>query len=254
MHTAPSRKGVAGRVLDLENEVGNPGATDRDRHEALAAGCRASRVRYTVEVMVERFAARIEGALVFKAWRNDPVFRVLQWAHRRVAVGSTVSLAPSVHVGFGSVLWAPRRLTVDADTYIGRYCTIMCDGRIGRWVSIGNNVGLVGRYDHDYRAIGYPLRRAPWIGDADYRGPGRGLEVVIGDDVWVGFGAVILSGVTVGRGAIVAAGAVVTRDVEPYSIQAGNPAGCVGRRFSAVEISRHETTLQDRWRTESAGP
>lgn len=157
-----------------------------------------------------------------------------------------MSLAPDVHVGFGSVLWAPRRLTVDADTYIGRYCTIMCDGRIGRWVSIGNGVGLVGRYDHDYTTIGLPLRRAPWIGDAGYRGPGRELEVVIGDDVWVGFGAIILTGVTVGRGAIVAAGAVVTHDVGPYSIVAGNPARCVGQRFSPEEAARHELVLQDR--------
>lgn len=166
-------------------------------------------------------------------------------------MGSTVSLAPDVHIGFGSVLWAPRRLTVDADTYIGRYCTIMCDGRIGRWVSIGNSVGLVGRYDHDYKAIGRPVRRAPWIGDADYRGPGRRLEVVIGDDVWVGFGAIILTGVTVGRGAIVAAGAVVTHDVKPYSIVAGNPARRVGQRFSADEAARHELMLQD---PPSAGP
>lgn len=191
---------------------------------------------------------------VFRAWRSDPVFRVLQWAHRRLAVGSTVTLASDVHIGFGSVLWAPRLLTVDAGTYIGRNCTIMCDGRIGRWVSIGNGVGFVGRYDHDFTAIGFPLRRAPWIGDADYRGPGRGLEVVIGDDVWVGFGAIILTGVTVGRGAIVAAGTVVTHDVAPYSIVAGNPARGVGQRFTADVAARHELMLRDGCRTESAGP
>jgi acetyltransferase-like isoleucine patch superfamily enzyme len=52
--------------------------------------------------------------------------------------------------------------------------------------------------------------------------------VQIGDDVWIGFNAVILKGVTIGRGAVVAAGCVVTKDVAPYTIVAGNPARVVG--------------------------
>jgi maltose O-acetyltransferase len=53
---------------------------------------------------------------------------------------------------------------------------------------------------------------------------------VIGDWAWVGERAMVLPGRTVGRGAIVGAGAVVTRDVEPYTIVAGNPARVVGDR------------------------
>jgi galactoside O-acetyltransferase len=53
--------------------------------------------------------------------------------------------------------------------------------------------------------------------------------IVICDRVWIGFDAVILKGVTVGEGAIVAARAVVTRDVEPYTVVAGNPAVLVRR-------------------------
>jgi len=49
-------------------------------------------------------------------------------------------------------------------------------------------------------------------------------SITIGDDVWVGAGAVILPGVTIGRGAVVGAGSVVTKDVAPYAICAGNPA------------------------------
>lgn len=56
-------------------------------------------------------------------------------------------------------------------------------------------------------------------------------DVVIGNDVWLCTGAVILSGVKIGHGAVVSAGAVVTKDVEPYSIVAGNPACCVRYRF-----------------------
>jgi acetyltransferase-like isoleucine patch superfamily enzyme len=55
----------------------------------------------------------------------------------------------------------------------------------------------------------------------------RGHPVRIGHDVWIGHGAVILPGRTVGTGAVVAAGAIVTKDVEPYTIVAGNPARLV---------------------------
>lgn len=58
----------------------------------------------------------------------------------------------------------------------------------------------------------------------------RGGDVVIGDRVWIGFRAIILPGVTIGEGAIVGAGAVVTRNVEPFTIVAGNPAKKIGER------------------------
>jgi len=51
----------------------------------------------------------------------------------------------------------------------------------------------------------------------------------IGNDVWVGGGAIILPGVTVGDGSTVGAGSVVTRDVEPYTVVAGNPARMIRR-------------------------
>lgn len=61
-------------------------------------------------------------------------------------------------------------------------------------------------------------------------------SVVIGNDVWIGYGAKILSGVTIGDGAIIAAGAVVTKDVSPYSIVGGVPAKEIRKRFSEEEI------------------
>jgi acetyltransferase-like isoleucine patch superfamily enzyme len=53
--------------------------------------------------------------------------------------------------------------------------------------------------------------------------------VVIEDDVWIGFNAIILKGVKIGKGSVIAAGAVVTKDVPPYSIMAGNPAVAIGQ-------------------------
>ena len=64
----------------------------------------------------------------------------------------------------------------------------------------------------------------------------RSAPIVIGDRVWIGFGAVVLKGVVIGEGAIVAACSVVTRNVEPYTIVAGNPAREV-RRLLPEQIS-----------------
>jgi maltose O-acetyltransferase len=58
----------------------------------------------------------------------------------------------------------------------------------------------------------------------------RGGDVVIGDCVWIGYRAIVLPGVTISEGAIVGAGALVTKDVEPYTIVAGNPARKIGER------------------------
>jgi acetyltransferase-like isoleucine patch superfamily enzyme len=58
----------------------------------------------------------------------------------------------------------------------------------------------------------------------------RGGDVVIGNHAWIGYRALILPRLTIGEGAVVAAGAVVTKNVEPYSIVAGNPARVIGQR------------------------
>lgn len=55
-------------------------------------------------------------------------------------------------------------------------------------------------------------------------------NIIIGNDVWIGYGAQIMAGVTIGDGAIIGAGAVVTRDIEPYTIVGGVPARLIKER------------------------
>lgn len=69
-------------------------------------------------------------------------------------------------------------------------------------------------------------------------------NTTIGNDVWVGYGAMILGGAHVGDGAVVAAGSVVFSDVLPYAIVAGNPAKAVRSRFSPETI---EKLLRIQW-------
>jgi hypothetical protein len=109
---------------------------------------------------------------------------------------------------------------------------------IGSFCSFAADVALFGGGEHIVNVTSFPLL-TKWIDpvgghvEAGSKGPVR-----IGNDCWVGYRAIILSGVTVGDGAIVGAGAVVSRDVPPYAVVAGNPARVVGMRFDDATVRR----------------
>src|SRR5215210_592105 len=69
-------------------------------------------------------------------------------------------------------------------------------------------------------------------------------NIIIGNDVWIGYNATIMAGVKVGDGAIIATNATLTKDVEPYSIVGGNPAKEIRKRFTTEQI---ETLLNLKW-------
>lgn len=162
---------------------------------------------------------------------------------RHLFVSGPVRVGEHFHLGIMSYVSASDQLIIGDDVYIGKFCSIQCNGSIGDGVLIANNVGVVGRRDHDMRAIGVSVRRAPWVGDTRALAHDPRNSVAIGPDVWLGFGATVVSGVSIGRGAIVAAGAVVINDVAPYDIVSGNPARPVGRRFTDDQIASHEAKL-----------
>jgi acetyltransferase-like isoleucine patch superfamily enzyme len=158
--------------------------------------------------------------------------RVIQRAaYRRLALGANVTVGARFHAGPGTRLWAPSSLTVGDDVYIGKWCTIEVDGRIGAGTLIANNVGIVGRRDHDIHQTGVRMSRARWVGNPDNQD--LRTEAIIGRDVWIGFGAILLAPVTIGDGAVVAAGTVVTSDVEAYQVVGGNPLRALGSRRGA---------------------
>ncbi|MGE9291694.1 MAG: acyltransferase [Puniceicoccales bacterium] len=139
------------------------------------------------------------------------------------------------HAGRQVFFYSKNPLKIGRNFYIGRYSEIGCDAEIGDNVIFANFVALVGRYDHHYQKPRTPIRLAPQIRDDDYNWKGLGSKVIIENDVWVGYGARILSGVTIGKGSIIAAGSVVTKDVAPLSIYGGVPARRLGPRFSNTE-------------------
>ena len=75
-------------------------------------------------------------------------------------------------------------------------------------------------------------------------------DIVIDNDVWIGYEAVIMAGVHIGNGAIIAARAVVTKDVPPYTIVGGVPARLIRKRFDEVTIRKLETLKWWDWSAE----
>lgn len=149
-----------------------------------------------------------------------------------------------LHVGAGTILWAPNHLRIGKGVYIGKQVSIEANAVIGNYCMLANRVAFVGRHDHDHSALGIPIRFSPWIGEPSRSAELReNEEILLGDDVWIGYGAILLSGVKIGRGAIVAAGAIVTRDIPPYAIVAGVPAQVIRQRFTSDRIAAHEAAI-----------
>lgn len=98
---------------------------------------------------------------------------------------------------------------------------------IGNRVMIAHNVNIL---DNNSHPINAKVRHEDFL--AAYSKVVKEFDlssakIKIEDDVWIGFNSIVLKGVTIGRGAIIGAGSVVTKDVEPWTVNVGNPLKCV---------------------------
>lgn len=113
--------------------------------------------------------------------------------------------------------------------------------RIGKYCSIAREVLMILGNHRSDTVTTYPFKDIsfawPEAADATNDHSTKG-DIVIGNDVWIGARANIMSGVTIGSGAVIAAAAVVTKDVPPYAIVGGNPARVIKYRFPEKTIER----------------
>lgn len=104
--------------------------------------------------------------------------------------------------------------------------------QIGKYCSIAVNVTIFGGGEHNYKFVStYPFKQKLKLDDTNNVVKNKGVTI-IGNDVWIGEGACILSGVKIGDGAVIGAHSLIAKDVEPYSIVGGNPAKHIKYRFS----------------------
>lgn len=114
---------------------------------------------------------------------------------------------------------------------IGKFCAI---ARGVKFIMNGANHQMDGISTYPFFIFGNGWESAtPAPGELPYKG-----DTVIGNDVWIGYDALIMPGVTIGDGAIVAARSVVVADVAPYTVVGGNPARLVRERFDAGAVQR----------------
>lgn len=127
---------------------------------------------------------------------------------------------------------------------IGRFCSIACGAKF-----------LFTSGNHAMRSLStytFPIFFDEWNLDPKHitEAWDKKGDIIIGNDVWIGYEALIMSGVTIGDGAIIGARAVVTKDVPPYTIVAGVPAKPIRRRFNDEVIETLQSAQWWNWEKE----
>jgi len=173
---------------------------------------------WSAERDIEEIRRRNPGAII----SSDAVIDAWREGTLRLAAGAQVERGTMLNLGdarngYGTLIVGER-------TWIGPYNNIRLAAgatvRIGAGCLISQFCTIVG--------ANHTIARNVKIAEAPSADSPR--DVTIGDDVWLGAGAIVLPGVTIGNGAVIGAGSVVTRAVGDYEIWVGNPARLTGTR------------------------
>lgn len=112
----------------------------------------------------------------------------------------------------------------------------MNDVIIGKYCSVAEGVVMDGGFNHNISYITkYPFKNMDGIGNESVTCKGN---INIGSDVWIGEGAMVMSGVTIGHGAVIAARSIVTKNVMPYEVVGGSPAKHIRFLFEQYQIDK----------------
>jgi len=136
--------------------------------------------------------------------------------------------------------WIGSNVTVCANNItLGRYSAIHAFGtvignvKIGDYVMIAKNVFISsGKHHYDTNFSYLPIKMQDYIysqNSGEFSTP-----VIIEDDVWIGVNCVVMSGVKISKGAVIGSNSVVTKNIEPYSVYAGNPAKFIKKRYDFI--------------------
>ena len=188
---------------------------------------------------MRKFIRALTRPMVLKVW-----WMIMNRLHDHCVESAEVSL--QTRVGFRSIIRHGTHVGSDVDlgdfSYISGPGTYVESAQIGRFCSIarGSVIGVSGK--DASRVTTHDFITGPEYGQLTQalRLPDQKVRPVIGHDVWVGYGAVIMRGVTIGNGAIIGAKSVVTRNVPAYAVVGGNPARHIRDRFPAQQIAALE--------------
>ncbi|OVZ89740.1 chloramphenicol acetyltransferase [Yersinia frederiksenii] len=126
---------------------------------------------------------------------------------------------------------------------IGKFCAI---AKGVQFIMNGANHKLSGFSTYPFYIFGNGWEKAaPQAGDLPYKG-----DTIIGNDVWIGYQALIMPGVKIGNGAIISSRSVVTSDVPAYAVVGGNPAKVIKKRFTDETIASLEKLAWWDWPVE----
>ena len=150
------------------------------------------------------------------------------------------SAGKNLNVGFPVNIMSPKTVHLEDNTVLRAGLSIQNNHNehvyIKKYTVISKNVTIVTNNHRSTVGIPQCLLGASHINDTS-------RDITIGEDVWVGTNATILSGGDVGRGCIVGACSLVTRPVPPYALVVGSPAKIVGVKFTIDQILEHEKKL-----------